>query len=44
VRPVLVKTGKGEQTAAMLADNHFDDVAVYDNLAELANTLLADHS
>ena len=43
VIPVLVKTGKGEKTAAMLAENNFDDVAVYDDLAELVNTILEDH-
>ncbi len=40
VKPVLVKTGKGEQTAAMLTDHGFDDVPVYDNLARLADFLL----
>lgn len=40
VKPVLVKTGKGEQTAAMLKDQGFHDVPVYDNLATLADYLL----
>ena len=40
VKPVLVKTGKGKQTAAMLKEYGFHDVPVYDNLAALADFLL----
>jgi len=44
VKPVLVKTGKGKQTVDKLAENKFNDVMVYDNLAEVVNFLLEDHS
>ena len=40
VLPILVRTGKGEQTAEMLTEHGFDDVPVYDNLAGLADFLL----
>jgi D-glycero-D-manno-heptose 1,7-bisphosphate phosphatase len=39
-RPVLVRTGKGEQTAQMVAENNPDNVPVYDDLADLVNTIL----
>ena len=39
-RPVLVRTGKGEQTAKMIAANSPDNVPVYDDLADFVNTLL----
>jgi D-glycero-D-manno-heptose 1,7-bisphosphate phosphatase len=39
-RPVLVRTGKGEQTAKMIAANNPDNVPVYDDLADFVNTLL----
>ncbi|MGD2052556.1 MAG: D-glycero-beta-D-manno-heptose 1,7-bisphosphate 7-phosphatase [Gammaproteobacteria bacterium] len=39
-KPVLVRTGKGEQTARMIAANNPDNVPVYDDLADLVNTIL----
>jgi D-glycero-D-manno-heptose 1,7-bisphosphate phosphatase len=44
VKPILVKTGKGKQTTAMLAEHGFDDVPVYNDLAELADYLLENPS
>jgi len=44
VKPVLVKTGKGKQAVGKLAEHDFNDVIVYDNLAEVVNSLLEDHS
>jgi len=41
-RPVLVRTGKGEQTAKMIAANNPDNVPVYDDLADLVSTILDD--
>lgn len=42
--PVLVRTGKGEMTEERIADDdsgEFDDVAVFDDLAEAADYLIA---
>lgn len=44
VKPVLVRTGKGEKTAARLAENDFNDVPVYDDLDEVVNSILKDHA
>jgi len=41
-KPVLVRTGKGEQTAKMIAANNPDNVPVYDDLADLVSTILDD--
>ena len=41
--PVLVKTGKGEKALATIAGQHqelYADLAVYNNLADFANTLI----
>jgi D-glycero-D-manno-heptose 1,7-bisphosphate phosphatase len=43
-RPVLVRTGKGEQTAKMIAANNPDNVPVYDDLTDLVSTILDDGS
>jgi D-glycero-D-manno-heptose 1,7-bisphosphate phosphatase len=42
--PVLVKTGKGEQTANTIAQNNINNVPVYDDLADLVNSILDDDS
>lgn len=42
--PVLVRTGKGEKTEQKIADDdsgEYDDVAVFDDLAEAADYLIA---
>jgi D-glycero-D-manno-heptose 1,7-bisphosphate phosphatase len=44
VKPVLVRTGKGEKTVAQLAEYNFDDVPVYDDLDEVVNSILKDHA
>jgi D-glycero-D-manno-heptose 1,7-bisphosphate phosphatase len=44
VIPVLVRTGKGKQTAALLDQDDFADVKVYDSLADVANSILEDQS
>ena len=44
VKPVLVRTGKGEQTVAMLPDYDFNDVPVYDDLQAVVDVLLAEHA
>jgi D-glycero-D-manno-heptose 1,7-bisphosphate phosphatase len=44
VKPVLVKTGKGEQTIAMLAEDDLNNIAVYDDLDDVVNSLLEDHN
>jgi D-glycero-D-manno-heptose 1,7-bisphosphate phosphatase len=38
-KPVLVKTGKGEQTAGLIAENSIN-VPVYEDLADVANSIL----
>lgn len=43
VKPVLVRTGKGKQTVATLAENNFQDVVVYDDLAKVVDSLLGDY-
>jgi len=43
-KPVLVKTGKGKQTASLMAENNIMDVPVYDDLADLVNSILEGHS
>lgn len=42
-KPVLVRTGKGEQTVGILAENRLNGVPVYDDLAGLVNTMLEDN-
>lgn len=42
-RPVLVRTGKGEQTVGILAKNRINGIPVYDDLAGFANSMLEDH-
>lgn len=39
-KPVLVKTGKGEQTAGLMAENNIMNVPVYDDLADVVNSIL----
>jgi D-glycero-D-manno-heptose 1,7-bisphosphate phosphatase len=41
--PVLVRTGKGEQTVGILAENRMNGIAVYDDLAGFVNSMLEDH-
>ena len=41
--PLVVRTGKGEQTARMVADNDAD-IPVYNDLADVANAILVDHA
>ncbi len=43
-KPVLVKTGKGEQTAKMMAENNINNIPVYDDLADVVNAVLKDGS
>lgn len=43
-KPVLVKTGKGEQTINMMAENNINNIPVYVDLADVVNTVLADDS
>jgi len=40
-KPVLVKTGKGEQTEELLQENGWSEVPVYKNLAELVDAVLS---
>lgn len=42
-RPVLVRTGKGEQTVEILAENSMNGIPVYDDLAGFVNSMLEDH-
>ena len=42
-KPVLVRTGKGEQTVGILAENRLNGVPVFDDLAGLVNTMLEDN-
>jgi D-glycero-D-manno-heptose 1,7-bisphosphate phosphatase len=42
-RPVLVRTGKGEQTVGILAEHRLNGIPVYDDLAGLVNTMLEDN-
>jgi D-glycero-D-manno-heptose 1,7-bisphosphate phosphatase len=42
--PVLVKTGKGEQTAEAIAEDNMNSVPVYTDLADLVNVILEDGS
>lgn len=41
VSPVLVRTGKGEITEMLLAENNFSHVPVYDNLLAAVDSVLA---
>ena len=43
-KPVLVKTGKGEQTASLIAENNSMKVPVYEDLADVVNSILEGHS
>ena len=42
-KPVLVKTGKGEQTAGLIAENNTANVPVYEDLADVVNSILETH-
>ena len=42
--PVLVRTGKGEQTLNKLSEKGMDHIPVYDDLADVVTTLLDEHS
>lgn len=39
-KPVLVKTGKGEQTASLIAENKSMNIPVYEDLADVVNSIL----
>jgi D-glycero-D-manno-heptose 1,7-bisphosphate phosphatase len=39
-KPVLVKTGKGEQTASLIAENNSINIPVYEDLADVVNSIL----
>ena len=39
-QPVLVRTGKGKHTAGVLEKNGLTDIPVYDDLADVVNSLL----
>ena len=39
-KPVIVRTGKGEQTAGMINNNGYGDIPVYDDLNDVATSLL----
>lgn len=41
-QPVIVKTGKGAQTASMLVENKLNGIPVYDDLAGVVNSILED--
>ena len=41
--PLVVRTGKGEQTARMVAENDAD-IPVYNDLADVANAILVDNA
>ena len=43
-KPVLVKTGKGEHTASLIAENNSMNVPVYEDLADVVNTILEGHN
>lgn len=43
-KPVIVKTGKGEQTASMIAENNIKNIPVYNDLADVVNSILEHHS
>ena len=43
-KPVLVKTGKGEQTASLIDTNKSMNVPVYEDLADVVNSILEGHS
>jgi len=39
-KPVIVRTGKGEQTANSIAENNMNNIPVYDDLAGVVNSIL----
>ena len=43
-RPVIVKTGKGAQTAEMVKSNGYGDIPVYNDLNDVVSSLLGIHS
>ena len=43
-KPVIVRTGKGEQTARMIAENNISNIPVYDDLTGVVNSILENHS
>ena len=43
-QPVIVRTGKGEQTVNSLAETGINNIPVYDDLTGVVNSILKDHS
>ena len=43
-QPVIVRTGKGEQTVNSLAETGINNIPVYDDLTGVVNAILKDHS
>jgi len=43
-KPVIVKTGKGEQTANTFAEKDINNIPVYDDLSGVVNSILKDRS
>jgi len=43
-KPVLVKTGKGRKTADLIAENKSMNIPVYEDLADVVNSILVSHS
>jgi D-glycero-D-manno-heptose 1,7-bisphosphate phosphatase len=43
-QPIIVKTGKGEKTASLIAEENIENVPVYDDLADVVNNVLEDKS
>ena len=43
-KPVIVKTGKGEQTVSMIAENNMKNIPVYNDLADVVDSILEHHS
>ena len=42
-KPIVVKTGKGEQTASLIAENNSMNIPVYEDLADVVNFILESH-
>ena len=43
-KPVIVRTGKGKQTADIFAENDINNIPVYDDLSGVVNSILEDRS
>lgn len=43
-KPVIVRTGKGAQTANIIAENNMSNIPVYDDLAGVVSSILENHS